>query len=136
MDRTPSIFPSAFACVVIISILVTEVCSQVTWSQTTPNRMPVQFSPLPLMYQNMQQMSQFTRPQSSAKTQSSSQDLLSAFPRASGKLRVLTTLFGGLRNSGLESTIAGEILQRLIKTALRDILVPFKRETFSPLFTS
>lgn len=134
MDRTPAIFPSAFACVVIISILVTEVCSQATWSQTTPNRMPVQFSPLPLMYQNMQQMSQ--RPQGSTKKQSSAQDALSGFPRASGKLRVLTTLFGGLRNSGLESTIAGEILQRLIKTALKDVLVPFKRETFSPLFSS
>ena len=125
MKLTPAVFRSSFAYIVIFSFLASEVFSQATWSQSSSNRAPVQFSPLPLMYQNMQ------RPQGQAKKSSSKSEL----PRAGGQLRVLTTLFGGLRNSGLESTIAGEILQRLIKTALRDILVPFKRDTFSPLFS-
>lgn len=47
-----------------------------------------------------------------------------------GKLRVLSTLFTGLRNTGLEETIAGEIIQRLMKTMLKDIIVPFKSELF------
>ncbi|GFY53968.1 hypothetical protein TNIN_126651 [Trichonephila inaurata madagascariensis] len=48
----------------------------------------------------------------------------------SGKLKLLSTLFNGMRNTGLEETLLGEILQRLIKTALKDIIVPFKRELF------
>ncbi|CAL1279290.1 unnamed protein product [Larinioides sclopetarius] len=47
-----------------------------------------------------------------------------------GKLRILTTLFSGLRNTGLEETIAGEIIQRLIKVVLKDIIVPFKSGLF------
>ncbi|GBN23672.1 hypothetical protein AVEN_47790-1, partial [Araneus ventricosus] len=47
-----------------------------------------------------------------------------------GKVRLLTVLFSGLKNTGLEETIAGEIIQRLIKTLLKDIIVPFKRKLF------
>ncbi|GBN12432.1 hypothetical protein AVEN_5003-1 [Araneus ventricosus] len=47
-----------------------------------------------------------------------------------GKVRLLTVLFSGLKNTGLEETIAGEIIQRLIKTLLKDIIVPFNRRLF------
>ncbi|GFQ92685.1 uncharacterized protein TNCT_548141 [Trichonephila clavata] len=49
----------------------------------------------------------------------------------SGKLKLLSTLFNGMKNTGLEERLIGEIFQRLIKTALKDIIVPFKRELFS-----
>ncbi|GIX83055.1 uncharacterized protein CDAR_41591 [Caerostris darwini] len=48
-----------------------------------------------------------------------------------GRLKLLSTLLNGMRNTGLEETIAGEIIQRLVKTALKDIIVPFKRQLFS-----
>ncbi|KAF8773226.1 hypothetical protein HNY73_015904 [Argiope bruennichi] len=47
-----------------------------------------------------------------------------------GKLRILNVFFSGLRNTGLEETIAGEIIQRLIKALLKDIVVPWKKQLF------
>ncbi|GFS53075.1 hypothetical protein NPIL_78051 [Nephila pilipes] len=44
---------------------------------------------------------------------------------------VLSTLFNGMKNTGLEERLVGEILQRIFKTALKDIFVPFKNELFT-----
>lgn len=124
--------------ILVIAVLISTVLGQeITWSQINPAQMPVQFTPLPMMYQNWQSLNpsaqaQFLPKQGLSK---SGGDSLGSMPAIGGKLRLLSTLFGGLRNSGLESTIAGEIIQRLIKTALRDIVVPFKRDVFSPLMS-
>ncbi|KAG8191471.1 hypothetical protein JTE90_020720 [Oedothorax gibbosus] len=48
-----------------------------------------------------------------------------------GKLRLLSTLWKGMKTTGLQETVAGEVLQSFLRAALKDIIVPFKSELFS-----
>lgn len=56
---------------------------------------------------------------------------ISNAPRTFGKFRLLSTLWTGMRGTGVQGTVAGEILQSFLRAALKDIIVPFKSELFS-----
>lgn len=56
---------------------------------------------------------------------------ISNAPMSFGKFRLLSTLWKGMRSTGVQGTIAGEILQSFLRAALKDIIVPFKSELFS-----
>ncbi|KFM82887.1 hypothetical protein X975_13321, partial [Stegodyphus mimosarum] len=103
----------------ILIILIPFTCPQAVRNTMVLNNNPSSFNSA-LLYSQMN-MNNF--PGQSSMTQ--------MFGSGSRRLSVLSTLFNGLRNSGLEQTIAGEVLQRLIKTTLKDILVPFKSNAFS-----
>lgn len=130
MYRPPAIFSGMplLLLSIFLAVVTTVICQQTPWR---PNSGSDQFAPLQLLQQNWPGMSPVAmQSNSNMLTRPNALSTGKRFGGFGGKLRLLSTLMGGLRNSGLEASIAGEVLQRLIKTVLRDVLVPYKQNVF------